>query len=140
MNNSTLKGMETVALAMILAPEPFTTIPGIALLVAAKAAKAASGPSRPAPQKINRFEDYYKYKVHDAGKGVVSYRIAPVRDGQIPHAPPHTVRLYDTNAWQGYRKSTYAYLREKDPNEPNFRGIQKGLLEDVNKGLNHRKY
>jgi hypothetical protein len=133
--------METVGLAMILAPEPFTTIPGIALLVTAKAVKATTRNSaRIAPQKINRFDDYYRYKVHDSGKGALAYKIAPILEGQIPYAPPRTVRLYDTKAWQGYRKSAYAYLKEKDPNADNFRGIQRGLLEDVNKGLNHRDY
>ena len=141
MNSKVVRGMETVALAMILAPEPFTTIPGIALMVTAKAVKATSrNTARIAPQKINRFDDYYRYKVHDVGKGKLAYRIAPIMEGQIPCSPPRAVRLYDTKAWQSYRKSTYSYLNEKNPNEPNFRGIQKGLLEDVNKGLNHRKY
>lgn len=130
--------METVALAMILAPEPFTTLPGIALMVTAKAVKATGrNTARVAPQKINRFDDYYRYKVADIGRGSLAYRVAPIRDGQMPF-PPRTVRLYDTKAWQGYRKNAYSYLNKKDPDEPNFRGIQKGLLPDVNKSLNRR--
>ena len=136
MNKGLSNGLQSVALALIFAPEPFTTPIGIGLLLAVKASKHSSSAPREAPRRINRFEDYYRYGTH-MKNGSIGYCVSPIREGQIPHALPKTVRLYDTNEWQSYRKNAYSYLKKT---KPQFTGIQKGLLQDLNRGFNRKSY
>ena len=109
--NSKQLGLESVALALIFAPEPFTTLIGVGLLAAARANKMHSESRRP----TDRFEDYYRCAIELAKDGKLNYRVASIRDGQMPHAVPRRTNLYETNAWQHYRKSPYRYLSEKKP-------------------------
>jgi hypothetical protein len=109
--NSKQLGLESVALALIFAPEPFTTLIGVGLLAAARANKMHSESRRP----TDRFEDYYRCAVELAKDGRLSYRVAPIRDGQMPHAAPRRTNPYETDAWQHYRKSPYRYLSDKNP-------------------------
>ena len=133
------KGLESVALALIFAPEPFSTLIGVGLLALAKASKANRVTSTEAPLMVNRFEDYYHCKVHMEKAGIVSYKITPRKEGQIPHIPPQTVKLCETAAWKHYRKTAYNYLDTKPLQKTHFSGIQRGLLKDVNRGTNRKK-
>jgi hypothetical protein len=109
--NSKQMGLESVALALIFAPEPFTTLIGVGLLVAARASKVHNGSRRP----TDRFEDYYRCAIELANDGKLKYRVAPTRDGQMPHSVQRRTNLYDTDGWEYYRKSAYRYLSDKNP-------------------------
>jgi hypothetical protein len=134
MNNKQV-GLQSVALALILAPEPFTTIPGVILLAVAKAAGSKTNVTQ---RPSARFEDYYSSKVELKDNGRVSYGVAPKpgREG-LPHSLPKTTKLYETGSWKNYRQKAYGYLDKK---APDFKGVQRGLLDDVNRGLNHKNY
>jgi hypothetical protein len=131
-------GLESLALALIFAPEPFSTFVGIGLLAASRASKMKRVGTQVNSKPVNRFEDYYRYNIGMVKHGNVAYKVTPLRDGQLPGTFPQTVRLYETQAWGQYRRSAYNYLNAKKP--PQFSGLQKGLLQDMNRGLNRKKY
>jgi len=106
MENNQSKGLESLALALIFAPEPFTTLLGVGLLAIAKAEKATRvGIS--ATHRNNRLEDYYRCKMELSASGQLKYKMDPIREGQIPYSIPRTVKLHDTDAWQQYRHRSY---------------------------------
>jgi hypothetical protein len=109
--NSKQLGLESVALALIFAPEPFTTLIGVGLLAAARANKMHSESRRP----TDRFEDYYRCAMELANDGKLKYKVATIREGQMPHAVTRRTNLYETDAWQHYRQSAYRYLSDKNP-------------------------
>jgi hypothetical protein len=131
-------GLESVALALIFAPEPFSTFVGIGLLAFSRANKIKRVSTTTSAKPANRFEDYYHCRIGMVNQGNLAYKVTPLKAGQLPGSFPQTVRLYDTQAWGHYRKSAYSYLNINKP--PQFSGIQKGLLQDMNRGLNSRKY
>jgi hypothetical protein len=131
-------GVESVALALIFAPEPFSTFVGIGLLAASRASKIKRVSQETMTRPANRFEDYYRYNIGMVHRGNLAYRVTPIRDGQLPGTFPQTVKLYDTQAWGHYRKSAYNYLNVKKP--PQFSGLQKGLLHDTKRGINRKQY
>lgn len=132
---SLANGLEPLALALIFAPEPVSTFVGIALLAAARAAKASRQSTYLTKQQRTRFEDYYHYRVQLLQDQQIVYGIKPKRDGLLPQIPPRTTKLYETEAWDYYRRSAYKYLNDKKPTKP-FSGLQRGLLEGNKKGLN----
>ncbi len=137
MKNKQSNGLESLALALIFAPEPFTTLLGVGLLAVAKAEKATRvGAS--ATHRVHRLEDYYRYRMELSDNGRLRYKMTPIREGQIPDSIPRTTNLYETDAWKHYRNRSYDYLNKKSP--PNFAGLQKGLLNEVNRGINRNKY
>lgn len=131
-------GLESLALALIFAPEPFSTFVGIGLLAAARASKMKRVSDNTTVKPANRFEDYYQCRIGMVNRGNLAYNIKPLKEGLLPGNFPQTVRLYDTQAWGSYRRGAYSYLNNKQPAQ--FSGIQKGLLQDMNRGLNRRKY
>jgi len=86
-------GLQSLALALIFMPEPFTTPIGIVLLAYAKAA----GAEKPkAPRRvINRFDDVYSYKVIMERNTVITYELSARRHGQLPEAYPKVARMQD---------------------------------------------
>ena len=132
-------GLESLALALIFAPEPFSTFVGIALLAGVRASKMKRVSStNNIPRPAHGFTDYYQYRVGMVKRDSLGYNIKPLREGQLTGSFPQPVRLYDTQAWGSYRRGAYSYLNNKKPQQ--FSGIQKGLLQDMNRGLNRRQY
>ncbi len=86
-------GLQSLALALIFMPEPFTTPIGIVLLAYAKAA----GSEKPtAPRRvINQFDDLYSYKMAMQRNSVITYELSARRHGQLPEAYPKVARLQD---------------------------------------------
>ncbi len=86
-------GLQSVALALIFMPEPFTTPIGIALLAYAK----AKGRQRPvsARRLTNTFEDCYSYKLSMTRGTIINYQLSPKRHGQMPKSYPRITKLQD---------------------------------------------
>jgi hypothetical protein len=86
-------GLQSVALALIFMPEPFTTPIGIALLSYAKTA----GRQRPASGRRlpDTFEDHYSYKLNLARSTTITYQLSPKRHGQMPESYPRIAKLQD---------------------------------------------
>jgi hypothetical protein len=86
-------GLQSLALALIFMPEPFTTVIGVGLLSYARAA----GKERPVnPRRlINTFEDHYSYKLDMSRNSIISYELSARRHGQLPESYPKIARLQD---------------------------------------------
>ncbi|MGD0353058.1 MAG: hypothetical protein ABSB38_06140 [Dehalococcoidia bacterium] len=86
-------GLQSIALALIFMPEPFTTIIGVGLLSYARAA----GKERPVNPRhlINTFEDHYSYKLDMSRNSIISYELSARRHGQLPESYPKIARLQD---------------------------------------------
>jgi len=86
-------GLQSLALALIFMPEPFTTPIGIVLLAYAKA-QGAEKPITPR-RVINTFDDLYSYKMAMQRNSVITYELSARRHGQLPEAYPKVARLQD---------------------------------------------
>jgi len=86
-------GLQSIALALIFMPEPFTTPVGIALLAYVKVA----GQQRPVTVRrpINTFEDRYSYKLNMVRGTTINYQLSPRRHGQLPRVYPSIAKLQD---------------------------------------------
>ncbi len=86
-------GLQSLALALIFLPEPFTTPIGLALLAYTK----AMGEEKPATPRrvINTFDDIYSYKLQMQRNNMISYELAARRHGQLPESYPRISRLQD---------------------------------------------
>jgi hypothetical protein len=86
-------GLQSLALALIFMPEPFTTLVGVGLLSYARAA----GKERPVTphRMITTFEDHYSYKLDMSRNSVISYELSARRHGQLPESYPKIARLQD---------------------------------------------
>lgn len=84
-------GLQSLALALIFMPEPFTTPIGIGLLSYATVANR----QRPAiPRRvINTFEDHYSYKIKLVKGTAIKFELSPRRYGQMPKVYPSIARL-----------------------------------------------
>jgi hypothetical protein len=95
MKSARSAGLQSLALALIFMPEPFTTVLGVGLLAYAKAV----GGQRPAAARhpINTFEDNYSYKMSLVNGTAINYQLFPRRHGQMPKSYPKIVRLQDNH-------------------------------------------
>ena len=86
-------GLQSLALALIFMPEPFTTPIGIALLAYTK----AMGAEKPATPRsvINTFEDHYSYKLQMQRNNMISYELSARRHGQLPGYYPKVSKPQD---------------------------------------------
>jgi len=86
-------GLQSLALALIFMPEPFTTVVGVGLLSYAKAA----GRERPvSPRRlINTFEDHYSYRLDMSRNSTINYELSARRHGQLPESYPRAAGLQD---------------------------------------------
>jgi hypothetical protein len=86
-------GLQSLALALIFMPEPFTTVIGVGLLSYARAA----GKERPVTTRrlITTFEDHYSYKLDMSRNNIISYELSARRHGQLPESYPKIARLQD---------------------------------------------
>jgi hypothetical protein len=93
MNSAYSAGLQSLALALIFMPEPFTTVIGVGLLSYARAA----GKERPVTPRrmITTFEDHYSYKLDMSRNSIISYELSARRHGQLPESYPKIARLQD---------------------------------------------
>jgi hypothetical protein len=86
-------GLQSLALALIFMPEPFTTPFGIVLLAYAK---SVEGEKPVTPRRtINTFEDIYSYKLQMQRNNMISYELSARRHGQLPGYYPKISRPQD---------------------------------------------
>jgi hypothetical protein len=86
-------GLQTLALALIFMPEPFTTPIGLALLTYAKAVEREK-PVTPR-RTIATFEDHYTYRLEMQRNNIINYELTARRHGQLPESYPRMARLQD---------------------------------------------
>jgi len=103
-------GLQSLALALIFMPEPFTTPVGIALLAYVKATGAEK---RVTPRRtINTFEDHYSYRL-EMQRGIIRYELSARRHGQLPESYPRMSRIQDNpqvmKALRARAKAQYTY-------------------------------
>ncbi len=93
MKASTNAGLQSLALALIFMPEPFTTPIGLGLLVYTKMAQQ----QRPTVvrRRANTFSDIYGYKLNMVRSNTLTYELFPKRSGQMPKAYPAMATLQD---------------------------------------------
>ena len=86
-------GLQSLALALIFMPEPFTTVIGVGLLSYAQAA----GKERPVTRRrlTTTFEDHYSYRLDMSRNSIISYELSARRHGQLPESYPKIARLQD---------------------------------------------
>jgi len=86
-------GLQSLALALIFMPEPFTTPFGVALLAYAKIASQ----QRPyMPRRLpDTFEDNYSYKMNMTRGTTITYQMAAKKHGQMPESYPRIAKLQD---------------------------------------------
>jgi len=85
-------GLQSLALALIFMPEPFTTPFGVALLAYAKVMEKEK-PVTPR-RMITTFEDHYSYKL-EMQRSIIKYELSARRHGQLPESYPRMSRLQD---------------------------------------------
>lgn len=86
-------GLQSLALALIFMPEPFTTIIGVGLL---SYARAMGGEKPVTPRRmINTFEDHYSYRLDMQRNNIISYELSARRHGQLPESYPRMARIQD---------------------------------------------
>jgi len=93
MNSTYSTGLQSIALALLFMPEPFTTPIGIALLAYAR----STGQQKTVTVRrlTNTFEDHYTYKLNMVRGTSINYQLSPRRHGQPPKAYPSIARLQD---------------------------------------------
>jgi hypothetical protein len=113
-------GLQSLALALIFMPEPFTTPFGVALLAYAKIASQ----QRPASTRRlpDTFEDNYSYKLNMTRSTTITYQLSPKRHGQMPESYPRIARLQDSPR---YLKT----LRERTKRQSQFTSAPFSKLE-----------
>ncbi|MCJ7514985.1 MAG: hypothetical protein MUO89_03310 [Dehalococcoidia bacterium] len=103
-------GLQSLALALIFMPEPFTTIIGVGLL---SYARAAGGEKPVAPRRmITTFEDHYNYRLEMQRNSIISYELSARRHGQLPEAYPRMARPQDNPQ---FMKALHARAKSPPP-------------------------
>jgi hypothetical protein len=93
MKTASNAGLQSLALALIFMPEPFTTPIGIVLL---GYARVASRQKPAVPRRvISTFEDHYSYKIKLVNGTAINFELSARRHGQMPKAYPSIARLQD---------------------------------------------
>ena len=91
--SATATGLQSLALALIFMPEPFTTPIGIVLLAYAKT-MAVERPTTPR-RVISSFDELYSYKVDMNRSSAITYQLSGRHHGQLPEAYPRMAKLQD---------------------------------------------
>jgi len=98
-------GLESLAVALIVSPEPVSTVLGISLLGYTR----LSGQQKETIKNHRRrdFEDYYAYKINLVNKSTINYQIRSTRQGQLPSDWPSIANLCDRpELWNSYQTSS----------------------------------
>ena len=84
-------GLESLAVALIVTPEPVSTVLGISLLGYTR----LTGNQKETPRKHRKedFSDLYAYKIDLVNKATINYRIYPTRPGQLISNWPNATNL-----------------------------------------------
>jgi hypothetical protein len=92
MNIGYLPGLKPLAMALIFAPEPLTTIAGIGLLgyTAYAGRKKEAKPRR----RKNASGSFYTYRIDKVNDSTITYQIFTTRQGQLPLIWPAMTKLY----------------------------------------------
>jgi hypothetical protein len=112
-----LRGLESISLALLLAPEPFTTPVGLAMLTAIRTYQAVE--KRKQEEMRERcasvsFDDYYQLDVKQAD-GKLKYNVEPLasRSGLLQHEMANPKMIENRAAWQQYQKRGCSYVNTK---------------------------
>lgn len=105
-------GIQSLALALIFAPEPFTTPFGLVLLVYANhmkrhqhvVARRRTG---------HKFYSYYSFKVNMVHGKAVTFQTYTTRHGQLPLSSHNTTSLYHApGLWESYQKASARFTKQ----------------------------
>ncbi len=109
MNNALKwKGLETLALALIFAPDPITTVIGVGILSYARKKQTEEKQMALRPRR-HYFTDFYNCKVKMVRGSSITYRAAQTREGQLPLRRSTISRLYQSrNEWENFHKTITA--------------------------------
>jgi len=106
------KGLEAMALALIICPDPITTVVGISILSYARKKEVREKQAN--QQQQNRrhyFTDFYNCKVNMVRGSAITYRAATTRDGQLPLKRSTISRLYESRRdWEIFHKTVTARM------------------------------
>jgi hypothetical protein len=106
MNDQAWKGLESAALALIFAPEPFTTPLGIALLIFARHMRQEQQKAARQSRPHYSFHDYYNCRVGMVNGSAIAYNITSVRQGQLPLRRSTISKLYENRPeWEAYHRT-----------------------------------
>jgi hypothetical protein len=120
MKTSYNAGLQSLALALIFMPEPFTTPFGIALLAYVKIAnQKRPSVSRRLP---DTFDDHYSYKLSMIRGTTINYQLSPKRHGQMPRTYPTISKLQDNTQF-------LKALRERSQRQSQFTSAPFSKLE-----------
>jgi hypothetical protein len=114
-------GLESLAVALIVTPEPVSTVVGISLLGYTR----LTANQKEIVSKRNRkdFEDCYVYKIDLVNKATINYRIYPTRQGQLPSNWPNVANLCNRpELWNSYH-ATSSPRKQLTPYKPQPAGL-----------------
>lgn len=96
-------GLEPLAIALILAPEPSSTVIGLALLAYIRTQRYLQGKNREnAPYKV-QCQPRYTFKMELVRGETIVYRSYPALSGQLPPASPAGKGMfYNPALWRAY--------------------------------------
>ena len=113
MKSAYYTGLQTVALALIFMPEPFTIPVGVALLDYVRRAKQRRPVGLRPP--ANPFHEHYTYRLDMKDKTTITFQMFPTRQGLLPRAYPKIAKLHD-NPWTS--KTMYASAQRDSKHKP----------------------
>src|SRR4030042_2182948 len=106
MNEQSWRGLESAALALIFAPEPFTTPFGIGLLIFARKMRLEQQKKARQSHPHHSFHDYYNCRLGMLNGSAIAYNVAPIRQGQLPLRRSTISKLYESRReWESYHKT-----------------------------------
>ena len=111
------RGLEPLAVALILAPEPATTVIGIGLLAYARTQRYLARKEREiARHRIHTVPDH-TYRMKLVRGETIVYQTSPVHTGQLPCVcAPEKGLYYDPALWRSYFQQARRKVRiEKEP-------------------------
>ncbi len=102
--NAVSIGLESLAVALIISPEPVSTVLGISLLGYTRLNNQQT------ENKYNRhlesFDEQYEYKINIINKSTINYNVYTTRPGQLP-VWSNMVSLCDRpEIWKSYRTNS----------------------------------
>jgi hypothetical protein len=120
MNNTLVwRGLESLALALIFAPEPVTTIVGMGLLGYARKKRTEEQLAIRPPARYHSFTDFYTCKVKMMRGSTIAYRASTTREGQLPLIRSTISHLYQNRReWESFSKTVTSKAKPTTPRPP----------------------